>query len=273
MQKNRLGAAAAVLLFATLLPIANAAEPAKKKAKPDTAPAYATVNGVKIPKALADAFLKEQLAQGIPNTPELQKMVRDELIRREVVAQAAKAKGLDKSPDIAAQIELSKQALLIRAYVRNYIDSNPVTEEAVRAEYDKMRPQMAEKEYKARHILVDGEDEAKAIIAKLGAGEKFEALATQSKDPGSRDSGGDLGWSAETAYVKPFADAMAGLEKGKFTQQPVKTEFGFHVIQLEDTRAAEPAPFEHVKGQLSQHMQQKKIEQLILDLQAKARIQ
>ena len=271
MQKNQLGAAAAALLFATLLPIANAAEP--KKAKPAAAPAYATVNGVKIPKALADAFLKEQLAQGIPNSPELQKMVREELIRREVVAQAAKAKGLDKSPDIAAQIELSRQALLIRAYVKNFIESNPVTEDAVRAEYDKMRPKMAEKEYKARHILLDTEDEAKAVIAKLDAGEKFDALASQSKDPGSKDAGGDLGWSSATAYVKPFADAMVALEKGKYSKQPVKTEFGFHIIQVEDSRAAEPAPFEHVKGQLSQHMQQKKIEQLIIDLQAKAKIQ
>jgi peptidyl-prolyl cis-trans isomerase C len=275
MQKNRLGAAVAALVFAAFTSVAANAAPAKKKEKAaaPAVPAYATVNGVKISKSLADAFLKEQLAQGIPNSPELQKMVREELIRREVVAQAAKAQGLDKSPDIAAQIELSKQALLIRAYVKNYIENNPTTDEAVRAEYDKVRPQMVDKEYKSRHVLVESEAEATAIIAKLDAGEKIETLASQSKDPGSKDNGGDLGWSAATAYVKPFADALASLEKGKYTKQPVKTEFGFHVIQLEETRTAEPPPFEHVKGQLAQHLQQQKIEKLISDLQAKAKVE
>jgi peptidyl-prolyl cis-trans isomerase C len=274
MQKNRLIAASTTILIATALcSSAIAAEPAKKKGNTPPAGVFATVNGVKIPKVLADTFLKEQVAQGIPNTPDLQKMVREELIRREVVAQAAKAKGLDKTPEIAAQIELSKQALLIRAYVQDFLRNNPTTDEALRAEYDKARGQMADKEFKARHILVDGEEDAKAIIAKLDAGEKFDALATQSKDPGSKDNGGDLGWSAGTAYVKPFADALGTLEKGAYTKAPVKTEFGYHVILLEDSRTAEPPPFEHVKGQISQHMQQQKIEKLIGDLQAKAKIE
>lgn len=275
MQKNRLGAAlVAALLFAALGSAAEAA-PAKKKkaAAPVAVETYATVNGVKIPKSLADTFLKEQLAQGIPNTPELQKMVREELIRREVVAQAARAKGLDKSPDIAAQIELSKQALLIRAYVKNYLDNNPTSEEAVRAEYDKVRPQLIEKEFKSRHVLVETEDEAKALIAKLDAGEKIETLAALSKDPGSKDNGGDLGWSNSGAYVKPFADALNALEKGRYTKTPVRSEFGFHVILLEDTRTAEPPPFEHMKGQLAQHMQQQKVEKLIADLQAQAKVE
>jgi peptidyl-prolyl cis-trans isomerase C len=277
MIKIRTGAAAVAIAFAMLSAGVADAAPAKKKAKETAeAPAvatYATVNGVRIPQSLADAFLKEQLAQGIPNSPELQKMVREELVRREVVAQAARAKGLDKSPDIAAQIELSKQALLIRAYVKNFIDANPTTEEAIRAEYDRARPLMTEKEFKSRHVLVETEDEAKAIIAKLDAGEKIEKLAAQSKDPGSKDNGGDLGWSAATSYVKPFAEALGALEKGQYTKKPVKTEFGFHVIMLEDTRAAEPPPFEHVKGQIAQHMQQQKVEKLIADLQAKAKIE
>jgi peptidyl-prolyl cis-trans isomerase C len=277
MFKIRTGAAAVAIAFAMLSAGVADAAPAKKKAKEAAeAPAvatYATVNGVRIPQSLADAFLKEQLAQGIPNSPELQKMVREELVRREVVAQAARAKGLDKSPDIAAQIELSKQALLIRAYVKNFIDSNPTSDEAIRAEYDRARPLMSEKEFKSRHVLVETEDEAKAIIAKLDAGEKIEKLAAQSKDPGSKDNGGDLGWSAATSYVKPFADALNSLEKGQYTKKPVKTEFGFHVIMLEDTRAAEPPPFEHVKGQIAQHMQQQKVEKLIADLQAKAKIE
>lgn len=270
MQKKCFAAAATVALFVTLFPMTVAAAPAAKKV---TVPPFAVVNGVTIPKTLADTFLKEQLAQGIPNTPELHKMVREELIRREVVAQAARAKGLDKTPDIAAQIELSKQALLIRAYVQDFLRSNPTTDETVRAEYEKSRGELTEKEFKSRHILVETEDEAKAIIAKLNAGEKIETLSSQSKDTGSKDSGGDLGWSVGSAYVKPFADSLVTLEKGKHTTTPVKSEFGYHVILLEDTRTSEPPPFEHVKGQMSQHIQQKKIEKLIADLQAKAKVQ
>ena len=288
MKKQRFNAATALIALCAALSVAAPstadAAPAKKVAakKPVKAgktsnvpaePAFAVVNGKRIPRSVADAFIKEQLAQGIPDTPELRKMVREELVRREVVAQAATAKGLDKRADLAAQVELSKQALLIRAYVQDYLKANPTTDEMLKAEYEKSQSRMKESEFKARHILVDTEDEAKAIIAKLVAGEKFETLAVQSKDPGSKDSGGDLGWSASTAYVKPFADALAALEKGKYTTAPIKTEFGFHVIQLEDTRTAEPPAFEHIKEQLSQHTQRQKIEKLISDLQAKAKIE
>ena len=274
----RNGALALSLALAASFAGTAAAAPAKKKEKAAAtkAPAvatFATVNGVKIPQTLADAFVKEQTAQGIPNSPDLQKMVREELVRREVVAQAARAQGLDKSPEVAAQIELSKQALLIRAYVKNYLENNPTSDEAIRAEYDRARSMMSEKEYKSRHVLVETEDEAKAIIAKLDAGDKIETLAAQSKDPGSKDNGGDLGWSAATSYVKPFAEALAALEKGQHTKTPVKSEFGYHVIKLEDTRASEPPPFEHVKGQIAQHMQQQKVEKLLFDLQAKAKIE
>ena len=235
--------------------------------------ALATVNGVPIPQAAAETFVAEQVTQGTPDSPELRKAVREELIRREVVSQAAKAEKLDKSPEILAQIELSKQAILIRAYVQNYLKKNPTPESVVRAEYDKMKTSSSDKEFKARHILVETEDEAKAIILKLSTGEKFEQLATQSKDPGSKDSGGELGWSQAKDFVKPFGDALMALEKGKYTATPVKSEFGWHVIQLDDARTAEPPPFEHLKGQLAQHLQQQKIEALISGLQGKAKVE
>lgn len=258
--------------------------PAKKVAAKKAAPlavgkpggesnALVTVNGVPISQASADAFVAEQIARGAADTPELRQQVRDELIRREVVSQAAKAEKLDKTPEAIAQIELSKQAILIRAYVQNYLKKNPTTDEVLKAEYDRLRAASTGKEYKARHILVDSEDAAKAIIAKLDAGEKIEALAKESKDTGSRENGGDLGWSDAKSFVSPFAEAMIGLEKGKYTKLPVKSEFGWHVIQLDDTRNAEPPPFEHVKDQLMQFVQQKKVEQLIVNLQAKARIE
>lgn len=235
--------------------------------------AFATVNGVPIPQAAADTFVAEQIAQGMQDGPELRQAVREELVRREVVSQAAKAEKLDKSPEILAQIELSKQAILIRAYVQNYLKQNPTQESDIQAEYDRLKASSNAKEFKSRHILVETEDEAKAIILKLTTGESFETLAKQSKDPGSKDSGGDLGWSQPKDFVKPFADAMQALEKGKYTATPVKSEFGWHVIQLDDTRTAAPPPYEQIKTQLAQHVQQKKIEGLINGLQAKAKIE
>ncbi|HET6719599.1 MAG TPA: peptidylprolyl isomerase, partial [Rhodocyclaceae bacterium] len=212
--------------------------------------ALATVNGVPIPQVAAETFVAEQVAQGMKDGPELRNAVRDELVRREVVSQAARAEKIDKQPEIIAQIELSKQAILIRAYVQNHLKKNPTAESDIQAEYDRLKAASTDKEYKSRHILVETEDAAKAIIAKLAAGEKFETLATQSKDPGSKDTGGDLGWSQTKDFVKPFGDALVTLEKGKYTATPVKSEFGWHVIQLEDVRTAEPPPYEHVKAQL-----------------------
>lgn len=245
----------------------------KAAAKSGSGKVVAKVNGVAIPQSAADAFVAEQAAQGVPDTEELRSAVRNELVRREVVAQAAKAKGLEKDPDVATQIALQRQAVLIRAYIQDYLKNNPTTDESLRAEYEKIKGQMAGKEYKARHILVETEAEAKSIIDKLTLGEKFENLAKASKDPGSKDKGGDLGWSQPNAYVKPFADVLTSLEKGKYTTTPVKSEFGYHVILLEDQRTAEPPAFEHLRGQLVQHLQQQKIEKLISELTAKAKVE
>ena len=232
-----------------------------------------TVNGVAISQSVADAFLAEQEAQGTPVTPELKNAIKEELIRRELLAQQAKKDNLDKKPEIAAQAELARQAIYIRAFVQDYVKAHPISDAQIQAAYDRVKTQMGGTEYKVRHILVDKEDDAKAIIAKLNSGAKFEDLATQSKDPGSREKGGDLGWSSPATYVKPFGDAVVGLSKGKYTETPVKTNFGYHVILVEDSRPLNPPPLEQIKPQLAQRLQQEQIQKLVSDLRAKAKIQ
>ena len=231
----------------------------------------ATVNGKPIPEARATTMLAEQKVQGAAENAELRDAVREELIRREVLAQAATKAGMDKKEDIQAQMDLARQAVLIRAYLQDYVKAHPVTDDAVRAEYENIKSQMSgAKEYKPRHILVETDTEAKVIIAKLGAGEKFEELAKQSKDPGSKDKGGELGWSNPAMFVKPFAEALQQLEKGQYTKTPVKTDFGYHVIELEDVRQPEAPSFDEVKPQLQQRMQQQVVEKHMLELRAKA---
>ncbi|PKO89716.1 MAG: peptidylprolyl isomerase [Betaproteobacteria bacterium HGW-Betaproteobacteria-12] len=233
---------------------------------------YATVNGQPIPQQVYDAFIAEQKAQGAPDNPELQSAVREELIRRELLAQEAKKKGLDKKGTVPGQVELAKQAVLIRAYLSEHVRANPITEERLKAEYEGIKANLGSTEYKARHVLVEKEDDAKAIIAKLEKGEKFSELAKQSKDPGSRDTGGELGWNSPAAYVKPFGDALTKLKKGEYTKAPVKSDFGYHVIQLDDSRPSTPPPYDQVKQQLQQRAGQQQIEQLVKDLRAKAKI-
>lgn len=233
----------------------------------------ATVNGKSIPSEQADVMLNEQRAQGAPDNQQLRDAVREELIRREVLAQEAAKKGLDKKADVQAQMDLARQAVLLRAYMQDFVKNNPVTDADLKKEYDTIKGQMGAKEYKPRHILLESEEAAKAVIAKLRAGEKFEELAKQSKDPGSKDSGGDLGWSNPGMFVKPFSEAMVKLEKGQYSATPVKSDFGYHVIQLDDVRDLKAPEFASVKAQLEQRLQQQKIEKHIMDLRGKAKVQ
>ena len=237
------------------------------------ADSIAKVNGVAIPAERAEAMLAEQRAQGAPDNEQLKGAVREELIRREVLSQQAKAKGFDKKADVQAQMDMAKQAILIRAYLQDFVKNNPVTDAEVLQEYETIKSRMGEKEYKPRHVLVETENEAKAIIAKLQSGVAFEEVAKESRDPGSKDRGGELGWSNPAMFVKPFSDAMVALEKGKYTPTPVKSDFGYHVIQLDDVRATQTPPFEEVKPQLQQRLQQQKVEQQVLDLRAKAKVE
>ena len=241
-------------------------------ALPAFAQNVATVNGTAIPQSRVDVLVTEQKSQGAPDSEQLRAAIKEELIRREVLSQEARKKGLEKSAAVQAQMDMARQAVLIRAYLQDYVKAQPVSDADVKGEYDKIKTQLGDKEYKARHILVDKEEDAKAIIARLDKGEKIDDLAKQSKDPGSKDKGGDLGWANPASFVKPFADALSKLEKGKYTTTPVKTDFGYHVIKLEDTRPLKAPPFDEVKGQLKQRLEQQRVEKHIAELRNKAAV-
>lgn len=231
------------------------------------------VNGKTIPKSRVDTMIAGQMAQGQPDTPELRKAVREELARREILVQAAQAKGIDKKADVQTQVEMARQQVVIGAYLQDFVKNNPPTEQQIRQEYEAIKARVGDKEYKARHILVQKEEEAKAIITKLNKGEKFDDLAKQSLDPGSKERGGDLGWSTPAAYVKPFADALVTLQRGSYTKEPVKTDFGFHVILLEDSRELKLPTYDEAKPQISQRMAQQIVEKHVNDLRSKAKVQ
>ena len=239
-----------------------------------TAPAkVATVNGVAIPKAHVDVIVKAQAQQGKPDSEELRASITDRLIEMEVLAQEANKKGLGKNPELKAQLEVQRLRTLANAYVQDYAKNHPVSDATAKAEYDKLRAESGEKDYKARHILLDTEDEAKSVIAKLKKGEKFEELAKVSKDTGTKDKGGELDWSTANGYVKPFSEAMVKLEKGQYTDTPVQSQFGWHVIRLDDTRPAKYPEFDEVKDQLKQSLQQPELQKMIKALRDKAKIE
>jgi len=233
----------------------------------------ATVNGVAIPQSRVDAIVHDQVAKGQQDTPEMRGAIRDRLVLLEVLAQEAKRKGLAKTAETTAQIELARTSILAQAYRNDFFKHHPVKEADLKAEYEKIKSRMGDKEYKARHILVEKESEAKAIIEKLKKGEKFEELAKASKDAGSKDHGGDLEWNLPGGFVKPFSDAMVKLEKGKYTETPVQTQFGWHVIQLEDVRPAKFPDYEQVKPKLEQNMQEAMFNKAVTDLRSKAKIE
>ncbi|MGV3654641.1 MAG: peptidylprolyl isomerase [Noviherbaspirillum sp.] len=241
------------------------------------APVYAqnlaVVNGKAVPSSRADAMIKQMAAQGQQDSPQLRAMVKEELINREILMQEADKLGLSNSPEVKSQLEMARQSIVIRALVADYVQKHPVKDAEIQAEYDKFKAQTGDKEYRARHILVEKEEDAKAIIEKLKAGAKFEDLAKQSKDPGSAANGGDLDWNSPSQFVKPFSDAMVGLEKGQVTQTPVKTQFGYHVIKLEDVRAAKFPSLDEVKQQISDQIQQQKLQAYQQELRKKAKIQ
>lgn len=237
-----------------------------------TAP-VATVNGAPISQARFSFLLQQSQQQGQPDSPEVRKNLREKLIIEEVVAQEALKKGMDKLAEVNTQIDLARQTILIRTYLQDYIKNNPLGDDVLKAEYDKIKSQMGDKEYHARHILVEKEAEAKDIIAKLKKGEKFEKLSEKSKDPGSKAKGGDLGWAAPANFVPEFSAAMTKLQKGQYTTEPVKSQFGYHIIKLEDSRAMQAPPFDEVKQNLRQRAQQQQIDKMISDLRAKAKVE
>jgi peptidyl-prolyl cis-trans isomerase C len=271
MKRALLSSSLLALTAAFVVAPAYAAEKAAKAATSTNA--YATVNGKAIPANRADVLMANQLAQGQANTPELKAAVREELIRREVLAQEAAKLGLDKKSDVQGQVDLARQGVLVAAYLSEYARSLKISDADVQKEYEAIKAGLGDKEYKARHILVEKEGEAKDIIDKLKKGEKFEDLAKASKDPGSKDKGGDLGWANKAGYVPAFSAAMVKLDKGRYTETPVQTNFGWHVIQLDDVRELKMPPFDDLKAQIIQRMRQVAVEKQILALRAKAKIE
>jgi len=258
----------------TLVLVAALALPGLALAQAGAASAkVATVNGVTIPKSKVDAVVRAQEAQGQKDTAELRAAIRDRLITLEILAQEATRKGLAKNADTRTQIELANANILAQSFRADYFKAHPLGDDALKAEFEKIKSQMGDKEYKARHVLVEKETEAKDIIEKLKKGEKFEDLAKASKDPGSKDQGGELDWNQPAGYVKPFADAMVKLEKGKYTETPVQSQFGWHVIRLDDVRTAKFPEFSEVKPGLQQRMQEAMFEKAVAELRAKAKVE
>ncbi|TJZ69030.1 peptidylprolyl isomerase [Chitiniphilus eburneus] len=235
--------------------------------------AVATVNGVAIPDNRADFFVKQVTERGQKDTPELRSRVKEELVRNEVLTQEAVRKGLDKNADVQTRVDLARQQVLVGALVNEYVKANPVSEAELKKEYDRIKANISGKEYKARHILVKDEAEAKAIIADLKKGKKFEDIAkAKSMDKGSAQNGGDLGWSNPNAFVPEFANALKGLQKGKLSD-PVKTQFGYHIIKLDDVRDAKGPSYEEVKPELQRELQGQKVQKYVEDLVGKAKVQ
>lgn len=233
----------------------------------------AVVNGVVIPQSRIDLHVKAVVAQGQPDSPELRKKIREDMINLEIMSQEAIKLGLDKKDEVVQQINMARQQVLVGAFVQDYAKSHPITENTLKQEYDNLKTNVGSKEYSARHILVDTEAEAKSIIEQLGKKGKFEKLAEKSKDTGSAQQGGSLGWTVPSNFVPPFADALLKLKKGEYTKQPVKTQFGWHVIKLEDMRDLKLPSFEELKPQLQQRLQQQSIQKALADLSGKAKIE
>jgi len=239
----------------------------------------AVVNGKAVPKARVDAMIdqiiKSPQQPGQPpmtRSPELEQKVKDEIVLREIYIQEAERRGLQSSADYKTQMEFARQSILIRALFTDAEKKLGTTDAEARAEYDRIKASNGDKEYRARHILVEKEEEAKALIAQIKGGAKFEDLAKKnSKDPGSAENGGDLDWANPGNYVPEFSAAMTKLQKGQVTDVPVKSQFGFHIIKLEDVRAVQFPAFEEVKEQIIQRQNQVKVAKFRDDLKNKAK--
>lgn len=231
----------------------------------------AVVNGKPVPKARMDALMQQASRSGQPVTPELEARVREEVVLREIFAQEAEKRGIAGTPDYRSQMELLRQTLLIRELFADFQRKNPVTDAEIKTEYDKYKAQAQGTEYRARHILVEKEEEAKALAAQLKGGANFEELAKKSsKDPGSAQRGGDLDFARPESYVPEFGQAMAKLKKGE-TSEPVRSQFGWHIIRLEDTREAQFPALEEVRDRIAQQMVQNKLQAYQQNLREKAK--
>ncbi|WP_083300682.1 peptidylprolyl isomerase [Jeongeupia sp. USM3] len=234
----------------------------------------ATVNGVAIPDSRMDFFVKQVTERGQKDSPELRAKIKEDLVRNEAMYQEAQKKGYDKNADVQTRIDMARQQILVGALVSDYVKANPISDAELKKEYDKIKANFSGKEFHARHILVKDQAQATAIIAQLKKGANFAELAKKnSLDKGSAEKGGDLGWANPNSFVPEFSGAMTKLSKGQITQAPVKTQFGFHIIKLDDTRDAKGPSFEEVKPELQREMQGQKVQKYVEDLVSKAKVQ
>jgi peptidyl-prolyl cis-trans isomerase C len=262
MKKTILTSATAMLLLALATLNANAQN-------------LAIVNGKAVPKTRLTALAAQLERSGKPVGPEMEEQLREEVIAREIFMQEAQKRGMEANEEFKFQMELAKQSLLIRELFTDFQKNTVITDAEAKAEFDRYMASNGDgKEYRARHILVEKEDQAKAIIASLKKGGKFEEIAKkQSKDPGSGANGGDLEWANPQTFVKEFSDAMVALKKGQFTDAPVKSQFGFHIIRLDDIREIPLPKFDEVKPQIVQQLQQNKLIDYQKTLRDKAKIE
>ena len=248
--------------------------PTKEPAKPAATGPLATVNGVQIPRNRLDLVVRQQMARGAQDSEQLRAQVREALINNELLIQEANRSGIARKAEVQQQIDLTRQEVIANAVVAEHVRLNPVSDADVQNEYERARSQTGDREYKARHILVATEDDAKSVLADLKKGVKFDEIAQKrSMDEGTRAKGGDLDWNVPGNFDKAFSDAMVKLEKGKMTEAPVRSRFGFHIIQLDDVRPVSFPPLAQVKPQIQQRLVEQKVQNLVRDLRAKAKIE
>ncbi len=242
-------------------------------ALPVMAQNVAVVNGKNIPTARLEAVVKQVVAQGQrPDSKELRDAIKQDLIAREVLMQESVRLGYEKDPTVKQQLENARQAIVINAMVGEFVKKNPVTDAEIKKEYDIQKAKFGDKEYHVRHILLENEADAKAVIAKLKAGGKFDELAKTSKDQGTAANGGDLDWATASSFPKQFADAFMALQPGQVSENPVQTPAGFHVVKLDETRPAKVPTLEEAKAQLAEGLQRMKVQAFQEDLVKKAKI-
>ncbi|HVP08833.1 MAG TPA: peptidylprolyl isomerase [Burkholderiales bacterium] len=260
------------LALAQQLPTKEPAKPAAKSA-PATGP-VATVNGQAIPRDRLEALMRQQAARGMPDSDALRAQATEALIRNELLVQEANRSGLAKKPEVAQQIELARRDVLANAAIGEYLRTHPISDGDVQKEYERAKSRTGDKEYRARHILLASEDEAKSVIADLKKGGKFEEIAQKrSLDEGTRPKGGDLDWNVPANFDKAFGDALVKLEKGKTTEAPVRTRFGYHVIQLEDVRQVSFPKLDQVRHQIQQSLLNQRVDAYLHELRAKAKVE
>jgi peptidyl-prolyl cis-trans isomerase C len=266
--------AASAPFAAAQAPAKPQALPTKEAAKPAPSGPLATVNGVAIPRQRADMIAQQRIQQGAADSEQLRAMIREELINREIIMQEANRTGFARRPEVQQELDFVRQSVIVQAYLRDWVRQHPVSDAEVQKEYERAKQQTGTTEYRARHILVGSEDEAKKLLAELRGGAKFEDLAARhSMDEGTRMRGGDLDWNVPATFDKEFASAMVKLEKGTTTSAPVRTRFGFHIIRLDDVRPVNFPPLAQVRPQIEQRLMQQKVENLVREMRAKAKVE